>query len=121
MLKPLTIQTDIASCTATNPIGYPVQFPSKDNSFMMYPVGGVNKTTTPMDVYGPEHFLRLFGTHVINYTIFKIYENETQNTLYQPLTPFWYTIFCKNSYYETQSCLKIVISKYLMKMRKVRN
>ena len=62
MLKPLTIQTDIASCTTTNSIGYPVQLPSKDNSFMMYPVGGVDKTTTPMDVYGPEHFLRLFGT-----------------------------------------------------------
>ena len=53
MLKPLTVQTDLSSSLHAQP-------PSKDYSFMMYPVG-TDKTKTPIDVYGPEHFLRLFG------------------------------------------------------------
>jgi len=52
MLKPLTVQTDLSSLQ-TQPL-------SKDHSFMMYPLGR-EKTKTPIDVYGPEHFLRLFG------------------------------------------------------------
>lgn len=51
LLKPLTVQTDMP-----HP---PVQPHSKDHSFMMYPIG-TDKKTTPMLVYGPEHFLRLF-------------------------------------------------------------
>lgn len=69
--------------------------------------------------------LSTFYVFLVRVILHYFYENETQNTLDQPLTPFWYAIFCKNSYYETQNCLKIeniflrVISKYLMRMRKV--